>query len=165
MVIESVDQAGECAGSGGVCEVRSHRCGRVLPVRGGWLCVPTWLSEWLGPAARRYFVKASVYVSSVATDGKRCLLECGILAHGFLRLRCVSCAHEKLVAFSCKRRGFCLSSANIDVAPISPGASRRPIRRSTTLFQASIHDASHQGPISRGRARPPLIDAGTLPSG
>jgi Transposase zinc-binding domain len=36
-------------------------------------------------------------------------LECGILAHGFLRLRCRECAHEKLVAFSCKRRGFCPS--------------------------------------------------------
>ena len=34
-------------------------------------------------------------------------LECGILAHGFLRVRCAECAHEKLVAFSCKRRGFC----------------------------------------------------------
>jgi len=27
-------------------------------------------------------------------------LECRILAHGFLRLRCGECAHEKLVAFS-----------------------------------------------------------------
>jgi hypothetical protein len=36
-------------------------------------------------------------------------LACGILAHGFLRLRCSECAHEKLVAFSCKRRGFCPS--------------------------------------------------------
>jgi hypothetical protein len=34
-------------------------------------------------------------------------LDCGILANGFLRLRCQDCAHEKLVAFSCKRRGFC----------------------------------------------------------
>jgi len=33
-------------------------------------------------------------------------LECGILAHGFLRLRCADCAREKLVAFSCKRRGY-----------------------------------------------------------
>jgi hypothetical protein len=31
-------------------------------------------------------------------------LACGILAHGFLPLRCATCAHEKLVAFSCKRR-------------------------------------------------------------
>ncbi len=36
-------------------------------------------------------------------------LECGILAHGFLRLRCAGCGHEKLVAFSCKRRGICPS--------------------------------------------------------
>ena len=36
-------------------------------------------------------------------------LECGLLAHGFLRLRCDQCAHEKLAAFSCKRRGFCPS--------------------------------------------------------
>jgi hypothetical protein len=26
-------------------------------------------------------------------------LECGILAHGFLRVRCAECGHEKLVAF------------------------------------------------------------------
>ena len=36
-------------------------------------------------------------------------LECGILAHGFVRLRCADCGHDKLVAFSCKRRGFCPS--------------------------------------------------------
>ncbi len=36
-------------------------------------------------------------------------LECGILAHGFVRVRCAQCAHEKLVAFSCKRRGICPS--------------------------------------------------------
>jgi hypothetical protein len=36
-------------------------------------------------------------------------LDCGILARGFVRLRCADCAHEKLVAFSCKRRGFCPS--------------------------------------------------------
>ena len=36
-------------------------------------------------------------------------LECGILAHGFLRLRCAGCGQEKRVAFSCKRRGFCPS--------------------------------------------------------
>ena len=29
-------------------------------------------------------------------------LECGILAHRFLRLRCDDCGHDKLVIFSCK---------------------------------------------------------------
>jgi hypothetical protein len=38
-------------------------------------------------------------------------LQCGILAHGFLRLGCVTCQHEMLLAFSCKRRGFCPSCA------------------------------------------------------
>ena len=42
-------------------------------------------------------------------DEFEAFLECGILAHGFLRVRCADCAHEKLVAFSCKRRGFCPS--------------------------------------------------------
>jgi ribosomal protein S27E len=36
-------------------------------------------------------------------------LKCGRLEHGFLRIRCESCHDEKLVAFSCKRRGFCPS--------------------------------------------------------
>jgi hypothetical protein len=38
-------------------------------------------------------------------------LQCGILAHGFLRLGCDSCKKEVLLAFSCKRRGFCPSCA------------------------------------------------------
>jgi len=40
-------------------------------------------------------------------DEFEAFLECGILAHGFLRLRCGACAQDTLVAFSCKRRGFC----------------------------------------------------------
>jgi len=39
----------------------------------------------------------------------RAFLRCGILAHGFLRLRCDACGHDRLVPFSCKRRGFCPS--------------------------------------------------------
>src|SRR5438128_10243215 len=38
-------------------------------------------------------------------------LQCGILAHGFVRLGCDTCKHEMLLAFSCKRRGFCPSCA------------------------------------------------------
>jgi hypothetical protein len=34
-------------------------------------------------------------------------LKCGRLEHGFLRVRCDTCHAEHLVAFSCKRRGFC----------------------------------------------------------
>ncbi len=31
----------------------------------------------------------------------RAYLACGILAHGFLRVRCKTCGHDRLVAFSC----------------------------------------------------------------
>ena len=36
-------------------------------------------------------------------------LKCGRLEHGFLRVQCETCHAEHLVAFSCKRRGFCPS--------------------------------------------------------
>lgn len=36
-------------------------------------------------------------------------LKCGRLEYGFLRVRCERCRAEKLLAFSCKRRGFCPS--------------------------------------------------------
>jgi len=39
----------------------------------------------------------------------RAYLECGVLAHGFLRVHCDACGHDRLVAFSCKCRGFCPS--------------------------------------------------------
>ena len=45
------------------------------------------------------------YVQREFTD----YLRCGRLEHGFLRVRCESCYGEHLVAFSCKRRGFCPS--------------------------------------------------------
>jgi ribosomal protein S27E len=36
-------------------------------------------------------------------------LKCGRLEQGFIRVRCEDCHHERLVAFSCKKRGFCPS--------------------------------------------------------
>ena len=39
----------------------------------------------------------------------RKFLRCGVLAHGFARVRCSDCAFERLVPFSCKGRGFCPS--------------------------------------------------------
>src|SRR6266536_4063179 len=38
-------------------------------------------------------------------------VQCGILAHGFLRLGCDTCPKELLLPCSCKRRGFCPSCA------------------------------------------------------
>jgi len=36
-------------------------------------------------------------------------LRCGILRHGFARVRCSSCRDQILVAFACKNRGVCPS--------------------------------------------------------
>ncbi len=52
---------------------------------------------------------AGVGLPQFVKDEFDAFLECGILAHGFLRLHCGDCGHDKLVAFSCKRRGFCPS--------------------------------------------------------
>lgn len=40
-------------------------------------------------------------------DEFRAFLRCGFLAGGFARFRCTGCTTERLVAFSCKGRGFC----------------------------------------------------------
>ena len=37
----------------------------------------------------------------------RLFLECGIAAHGFLRVHCDACGEDRIVPFSCKGRGFC----------------------------------------------------------
>jgi len=39
----------------------------------------------------------------------RKFLRCGVLAHGFARVRCGGCAFERLVPFSCKGRAICPS--------------------------------------------------------
>lgn len=39
----------------------------------------------------------------------RAYLKCGILSYGFLRVRCEDCGESRVVAFSCKKRGFCPS--------------------------------------------------------
>lgn len=42
-------------------------------------------------------------------DEFREFLACGVLAHGFARVRCTTCGDEILVGFSCKSRGICPS--------------------------------------------------------
>ena len=46
-------------------------------------------------------------------------LKCGILAYGFLRIVCKDCSEEKIVAFSCKKRGFCPSCCGKRMAEAS----------------------------------------------
>ena len=48
-------------------------------------------------------------------------LKCGRLEHGFLRVRRESCHDEKLVAFSCKNRGFRLKAPTLGVPVVVHG--------------------------------------------
>ena len=57
-------------------------------------------------------------------------LKCGLLDHGFLRVRCESCYAEQLVAFSCKRRGFCPSCG-----------ARKMAKRATHLVDEVLPEA------------------------
>ena len=55
------------------------------------------------------FTRRWGYWRSVVGDVVDKFLACGILKHGFARVRCGSCKHEFLLAFSCKCRYFCPS--------------------------------------------------------
>ena len=37
---------------------------------------------------------------------------CGVIKYGIMRLKCLSCDYNQIVALSCKKRGFCTSCAN-----------------------------------------------------
>lgn len=52
------------------------------------------------------------------------LLKSGRLENGFFRVCCLSCQHEKLLAFSCKRRGF---YPNRGARRIAESACRSPL--------------------------------------
>ena len=61
-----------------------------------------------------------VSLPQFVNDEFEAYLNCGRLEYGFLRVKCDACRHEKLVAFSCKRRGFCPSCGARRMA--DPGA-------------------------------------------
>jgi hypothetical protein len=46
-------------------------------------------------------------------------LKCGLLEHGFAELACARCGSRLLVAFSCKRRGFCPSCTGRRMADVA----------------------------------------------
>jgi hypothetical protein len=46
-------------------------------------------------------------------------VDCGVLGNGFVRLKCEDCGKERVVAFSCKGRGFCPSCTGRRMADTS----------------------------------------------
>lgn len=83
-------------------------------------------------------------------------LKCGCLEHGFLRVQCEHCHHEHLVAFSCKRRGFCPScgarrmveSAALLVDDVLP---HQPIRQWVLSFPFQLRFLFASDPEGMGK--------------
>ena len=65
-------------------------------------------------------------------------LQCGILAHGFLRLGCDTCKKEMLLAFSGKRRGFCPSCAGRRMAQTAAHLDVYPAIRWSHQFKCPL---------------------------
>jgi len=61
------------------------------------------------PAFLSHLYESGKSLPQYLQDEFEAYLKCGRLEHGFLRVQCESCQREQLVAFSCKRRGFCPS--------------------------------------------------------
>ncbi len=99
-------------------------------------------------------------------DDFRAYLRCGILAHGFARIRCDACAAERVVAFACKAAASAPPATRavmVEVAaradlfkPVSLTGHRPPACRTCRLdFQATsgyagqlIHFVSHAQQIA-----------------
>ena len=69
----------------------------------------------------------------------RAYLECGLLCFGFVRVRCNDCGFDRLVAFSCKGRGFCPSCAGRRMADTAAHLADRvlptvPVRQWVVSF-------------------------------
>jgi ribosomal protein S27E len=94
-------------------------------------------------------------------------LKCGLLEHGFLRVKCDGCRHEHLVAFSCKRRGFCPScwarrmveSAAHLVDHVFPEA---PVRQRRLRRHGGLRAAQEALPACRLRVRTDFPDAASI---
>ena len=61
------------------------------------------------PAFQRSLAERERRLPGFVLDEFRSYLACGRPEHGFIRVKCDGCTHELLVAFSCKKRGFCPS--------------------------------------------------------
>ena len=57
----------------------------------------------------KLYIISGARLPQFVKDEFNAYLGCGILANGFLRLTCDTCARDTLVAFSCKLRGICPS--------------------------------------------------------
>jgi ribosomal protein S27E len=92
--------------------IRAHRLSSSLPGYAQHRPESTLLYQLVEqhyPAFREMRAMAGRSLPDYIEDEFDAYLKCGRLEEGFLRVRCEHCHAEKLVAFSCKKRGFCPS--------------------------------------------------------
>ncbi|MFN2377586.1 MAG: transposase zinc-binding domain-containing protein [Candidatus Binatia bacterium] len=73
-------------------------------------------------------------------------LRCGIAADGFVRVHCDSCGHDRVVPFSGKRRGVCVSCAVRRMAETAANLADRvmldvPVRQWVLSIQVNLEGA------------------------
>ena len=91
------------------------------------------------------------YPAYVEKEFDACL-KCGRLEHGFLRVRCESCHFERLVAFSCKRRGLLRASCPPPLRD-QPAAVQNRIRRfCLPQLRRAAHGGDRRTACRRGAA-------------
>jgi Transposase zinc-binding domain len=83
-------------------------------------------------------------------------LRCGVLEHGFLRVVCGQCHAERLVAFSCNKRGICPSCGALRMAQsarhlVEEVFGARPVRQWVLSLSVSVALAVRQ----QARRHPP----------
>ncbi len=118
--------------------LRTHRPDQTLPT--------SWLSSTTQPSKPRS--KPKVNTCLATSDKIQRPPPMWPLEYGFMRVRCEDCHHERLVAFSCKRRGFCPSCGARRMAECG-AADRRSLPRSrfasgcSASFPATLLLARH----------------------
>ncbi len=96
---------------------------------------------------------------SVVAEVEGKFLDCGLLEHGFARVRCAACRAEFLVAFRCKGRGFCPSCQSrrlaewslwLDEQLLAPVAHRHVVLTIPKRLRAYfLYDRRRLGLLSR----------------
>ena len=85
----------------------------------------------------------------------RAYLRCGILAHGFARVRCEDCGHERLIPFSCKGRGLCPSCNTRRMAEVAAHVTDHvlphlPVRQWVLSLPKRLRPFLHHNPDIAG---------------
>jgi len=88
----------------------------------------------------------------------RAYLRCGVLAHGFLRVHCDDCRLDRLIPFSCKRRGFCPSCGGRRMADTAAHLvdcvfPEVPVRQWVLTLPYPLHDSRLTSAVLRAFLR------------